>query len=67
MGIVASTTRDVAQYLTGLGGTKEDISLGILAARHGGWFRRNTGNVSETDKPYLQLFNRMQRDLSDQL
>lgn len=67
VGIVASTTRDVAQYLTGLGGTKEDISLGILGARHGGWFRRKTGNVSETGKPYLRLFSRMQRDLGDQL
>lgn len=62
--ILASTTRDVAQYLTGLGGTMEDISLGIVAAKHGGKFRRNSRRSSKEKNPYSRLFINMRKDLS---
>ncbi len=65
IGIIASTTRDLAQYLTGLGGTREDISLGIIGARHGGLFRRSSKDGSKTKDPYMELFNQMRHDLSD--
>ena len=65
IGIIISTTRDIAQYLTGLGGTREDISLGIIAARHGGLFRRSSKHVSKSKDPYSELFRQMRQDLRE--
>ncbi len=61
--IVASTTRDIAQYLTGLGGTKEDISLGIVGAKHCSSFKQNTKATAEGIGPYLLLFKQIRQDL----
>jgi len=63
VGAVTNSVRDLAQLLTGLGGTKADIRLGNLAASHGAFLRQVNQNGSGVEKPYADLLALMERDM----
>jgi len=62
-GAAANSLRDLAQLVTGMGGTLADIRLGNVAARHGGLLRRAGRKQQGSDGPYIALLEAMGRDL----
>jgi hypothetical protein len=63
LGAAANSIRDLAQMVTGLGGTMADIRLGNVAARHGGFLRRASKKVPGQGDPYVALLATMDGDL----
>ena len=62
-GALTNTVRDLAQLVTGQGGTMADIRLGNVAARHGSMLRRAARGASESRDIYAELLARMAHDL----
>ncbi|MFN2224383.1 MAG: hypothetical protein ACK2UH_17635 [Candidatus Promineifilaceae bacterium] len=65
LGAAANSIRDLAQMVTGLGGTLADIRLGNAAARHGALLRRASGASSGPGEPYVALLATMESELRD--
>lgn len=63
LGATINTVRDVAQYVTGQGGTRGDIYLGNIAAYHGDMLSKLR---ADSTRPYDALFSSMRQDLSIQ-
>jgi hypothetical protein len=61
-GAAANSLRDLAQMVTGLGGTLADIRLGNVAARHGSLLRQAT-REPDAGEPYALLLTAMDQDL----
>jgi hypothetical protein len=60
IGAAINTIRDIAQYVTGQGGSRGDIVLGNIAALHGHLLAHDFSNGPD---PYVRLFSRMRQDL----
>jgi len=61
IGAAINTIRDIAQYITGQGGTKGDIILGNVAAKHGNMLSHDFAGRSST---YAGLISRMRQDMA---
>ena len=61
IGATINSVRDIAQYFTLQGGTRGDIYLGNIAARHGHWLSCDFDNNAQ---PYSELITRMRQDLA---
>jgi hypothetical protein len=62
-GAAANAVRDVAQIVTGLGGTPADIRLGTVAAKQGGFLRRAGRPGTGMADPYPALLEQMDQSL----
>lgn len=60
IGAAANAIRDIAQYITGQGGTMADIELGNLAAEHGAYL---AGGDERDEMIYEKLLARMRQDM----
>jgi len=60
IGATVSAIRDIAQYITGQGGTMADIELGNVAAEHGSFL---AGGDEGDEWIYEKLLDRMRQDL----
>ena len=64
LGTLANSVRDLAQLVTGQGGTLADIRLGNVAAGQGAKVRRDSRGKSEGSSPYERLLEDLRHELS---
>ena len=64
VGAASNSIRDIAQYVTGQGGTWSDILLGNVAASQGSKLWRATLGRRRESEPYAALIGEMRRELA---